>query len=124
MASDEKSRRLRPFWDEEPWPEPVSGAAVLDLARDLVQRHITMGEEEVDGTAAYKLKITRQDGGLSIIYLDQEHHLRFRSEDTRYKQGHELKSQTVMGDYKMIDGLLVSGEEVETGITLVAVEAV
>jgi putative DNA primase/helicase len=48
VAGDEKPRRVRPYWDEDPWPEAVSGTAVLDNARELVQRHITTGDEEVD----------------------------------------------------------------------------
>jgi outer membrane lipoprotein-sorting protein len=65
-----------------------------------------VGSEEVDGTPAYKLKVTRADGDIDYLYLDQEYYVEFKSELKREVQGNEMTITTVIGDYKEVDGLL------------------
>jgi len=65
-----------------------------------------VGQEEVDGTPAYKLKVTRADGDVDFLYLDEEYFVEFKTEATREVQGNEVTVSTVLGDYKEVDGLL------------------
>ena len=65
-----------------------------------------VGQEEVDGTPAYKLKVTRADGDVDYLYLDEEYFVEFKVESTREVQGSEVTVATVLGDYKEVDGLL------------------
>ncbi len=66
-----------------------------------------LGTEEVDGTPAYKLKVTRQSGDVDVLYLDQEYFIEFKTVSTRDVQGQEVEVATVYGDYKEIDGLVI-----------------
>jgi outer membrane lipoprotein-sorting protein len=65
-----------------------------------------LGEEEVDGTPAYKLQVTRADGNVDIVYLDAEYFIEFKSVSKRSMQGVETELSTVVGDYKEVDGLM------------------
>lgn len=66
-----------------------------------------LGTEEVDGTPAYKLKVTKANGDVDILYLDQEYYIEFKSVSKREMQGQELEVATVYGDYKEVDGLMI-----------------
>ena len=65
-----------------------------------------MGKEEIDGTPAFKLKVTKANGDVDTIYLDEEYFVEFKMESTRDVQGSEMTIATVLGDYKEVDGLL------------------
>ena len=64
------------------------------------------GESEIEGTPAYELDVTRPDGGTSKIYLDKEYFLEFKQEDKRTVRGQEIETETAIGDYKEVDGLM------------------
>jgi outer membrane lipoprotein-sorting protein len=89
-----------------------------------------MGKEEVDGTPAYKLKVTRENGDIDHLYLDEEYFVEFKSESLREVQGNEVTITTVIGDYKEVDGLLFphsmelsfGGGEAQQVITIQSVE--
>lgn len=66
-----------------------------------------VGEEEVDGTPAYKLKVTKANGDVDFLYIDTEYFVEFKTEATREMQGTEVEIETVVGDYKEVDGLLL-----------------
>ena len=65
-----------------------------------------VGEEEVDGTPAYKLKVTRANGDVDYLYLDKEYFVEFKIDAEREIQGATQTISTVLGDYKDVDGLL------------------
>jgi hypothetical protein len=65
-----------------------------------------LGTEEVDGTPAYKLRVTRANGDVDTIYLDQEYLVEFKSVSKREIQGNEVEAITEIGDYKEVDGLI------------------
>ena len=89
-----------------------------------------VGQEEVDGTPAYKLKVTRADGDVDYLYLDEEYFVEFKIEATREVQGNEVTISTVLGDYKEVDGLLFAhsmemafgGGEAQQVITIETIE--
>lgn len=63
------------------------------------------GEEDVDGTAAHKLKLTRNDGDVEYYYLDRDRFIPIAVKAKRSVQGMEMEYETVFGDYKDVDGL-------------------
>ena len=68
-----------------------------------------MGVEEVEGTEAYKLKITLDTGDITYSYLDTESFLEFQQEGkTRAQTGQEISTTTTLGDYKEIGSLLLA----------------
>lgn len=64
-----------------------------------------VGKEDVQGTPAYKLKVTTKDGKESNLFLDAETYLLIRSEATRNMNGQDIEMETTFGDYKLVDGL-------------------
>ncbi len=65
-----------------------------------------MGKEPVEGADAYKLKVTLKNGDVQYIYLDADQYLEVRQEGKRIVRGSEMDTETVMSDYKAIDGLM------------------
>ncbi len=65
-----------------------------------------LGTEEVDGTEAYKLQVTKASGDVVTLYLDAEYYVEFKSVEKRDVQGNEMEIATVIGDYKEVDGLM------------------
>ncbi len=64
------------------------------------------GETEIEGTPAYQLDVTRPDGGTMHIYLDKEYFLEFKQNDKRTIRGQEVETETAIGDYKEVGGLM------------------
>src|ERR1700720_3218971 len=48
------------------------------------------GKEDVDGSPAYKLKVTKKSGSIENVYLDAKTFLPVKSAGTRKQQDHEL----------------------------------
>jgi len=67
-----------------------------------------MGEEDVEGTPAYKLKLSKENGDVSYIYLDKDYMLEIRQEDDRTIRGQKMEMETTVGDYKEVDGLMLA----------------
>lgn len=66
-----------------------------------------LGKEDVEGTEAYKLKVTLKNGQVIYTYLDSEYFLEIKQTAKRVRQGNELAVSSVFGDYKEVDGLLL-----------------
>jgi len=77
-----------------------------------------VGKEEVEGTEAYKLKVTRKNGDVVDVYLDTEYYLPFQMRAKVNMQGNEVNVTTKLGDYQEIGGILVphSYEQVFEGV--------
>lgn len=71
-----------------------------------------VSKETVDGTEAYKIKLTRASGNVRHYYLDSEHFLPFKVEGKTMFQGQELDNTTTLGDYKEV-GPLVFAHSIE-----------
>jgi len=65
-----------------------------------------MGKEAVEGTDAWKLKVTKQNGDLTYIWLDAESLLQIRSEGKRKRGDQEIEFESSVGDYKEVGGLV------------------
>jgi len=64
-----------------------------------------LGKVDVEGSPAYKLKIVTKQGTESIDYIDAESYFVIKTEAKRVVQGQEMEGETVVGDYKLIDGV-------------------
>jgi hypothetical protein len=93
-----------------------------DFAGDLVDYQAKgykleyLGTEDVDGTEALKLRVTRPNGDLSYVYLDPDYFLEIRTVDRRIQHGVPRETVTDFGDYEKVDGVYfafsqVSGEK-------------
>lgn len=65
-----------------------------------------LGKADVQGTPAYKLHVTTKDGNESNVYLDADSYLEIKSDSKRKIQGQEVESETTLGDYKEVGGLM------------------
>ncbi len=66
-----------------------------------------MGKDKVEGTDAYKLKVTLKSGDVRYIYLDAEYFLEIKSEGRRTVRGTEQEFESSLGDYKEVEGLVL-----------------
>jgi outer membrane lipoprotein-sorting protein len=66
-----------------------------------------LGKESVEGTDAYKLKLTLPTGTEMVVYLDSEEFLEIKNESKRTVRGAERESETILGDYKEVEGLTI-----------------
>jgi outer membrane lipoprotein-sorting protein len=66
-----------------------------------------LGKEKVEGADAYKLKVTLKNGVVRTMYVDAEHFLEIKEESRRTIRGSEMEMDTIVGDYKEVDGLML-----------------
>ena len=66
-----------------------------------------VGREDVDGTNAYKIKVTRKNGDINFVYLDPDHFLEIRILTQRVQQGALVETETDLGDYEKVNGVFV-----------------
>ena len=66
-----------------------------------------LGTEDVDGTAAHKLKVTRKNGDVSYVYLDPEHFLEIRILTQRIEHGSQVETELDLSDYEKINGVFM-----------------
>jgi outer membrane lipoprotein-sorting protein len=65
-----------------------------------------LGKEKVEGSDAYKLKVTKKDGGIEYYFLDAESYLPVRVEGKRTIRGTDIEGEGTIGDYKEVGGFL------------------
>jgi hypothetical protein len=66
-----------------------------------------LGTEDVDGTQAHKIKLTRPSGDVEYVYLDPDHYLEIRLLSQRTEHGVTVETETDLGDYEKIQGVFV-----------------
>ncbi len=66
-----------------------------------------LGKEKVEGTDAYKLKVTMKSGDVRTVYIDTDSNLEIKIESKTTKRGAEVEGDTILGDYKEVEGLIV-----------------
>ena len=65
-----------------------------------------VGKEDVEGTPAYKLKVTKKNGDVVNVYIDAESYMDIKESGKVKVRGQEIESQTTYGDFKPVDGLI------------------
>jgi hypothetical protein len=66
-----------------------------------------LGTEDVEGTAAHKLKVVRKNGDVSFVYLDPDHFLEIRIATQRMQHGAQVEDEVDLGDYEKIDTVFI-----------------
>jgi hypothetical protein len=108
-------------WKIEPWqgkkdPESLSEEEMRDITEEsdfdgpLINYQQKgnkvefQGMEQVEGTDAFKLKITLANGDVRYYYLDTDYYVPIRIETKRMIRGTEQEFETSLGDYKEVAG--------------------
>ncbi|HMD99938.1 MAG TPA: hypothetical protein VKM93_21745 [Terriglobia bacterium] len=89
-----------------------------------------LGKDKIEGTDAYKLKVTLKNGDVETVYLDADSYLEIKDEGQRTVRGNVVETETALGDYKEVDGLTfpfsiesgIKGTEQKQKITIDKVE--
>jgi len=64
-----------------------------------------LGTEDIDGTEAHKLRVTRPNGDLAYVYLDPDYFLEIRIVNRRIEHGVPNETITDYGDYEKVNGV-------------------
>jgi hypothetical protein len=100
-------------------PEPMSAEDIKDMEEQAdmdgplvdtkAKGHSVelMGKEKVEGSDAYKLKVTLKTGDLRYIYIDADSYLELKAEAKRTVRGSEVETESVNSDYKEVGGLIL-----------------
>src|ERR1700741_2575858 len=64
-----------------------------------------LGTEDVDGTDAYKLRVTRPNGDITYVFLDPDYFLEIRTISRRIQHGVPRETVTDYGDYEQVNGV-------------------
>jgi len=89
-----------------------------------------LGKEKLEGTDAYKLNVTLKNGDVVTVYLDADSYLEIKEETKRMVRGTEREIESVMGDYKEVNGMMfafaiengVKGGQEKEKLTLTKIE--
>ena len=66
-----------------------------------------LGTEDIDGTEAHKLRVTRPNGDVAYVYLDPDYFLEIRTVNRRIEHGIPNERVTDYGDYEKVSGVYV-----------------
>jgi len=64
------------------------------------------GKEDVEGTPAHKLKVTKKNGDVVNVYIDAESYMEIKDAGKVKVRGQEIEGQTLFGDFKKVDGVV------------------
>ncbi|GAB2539737.1 hypothetical protein [Rhodanobacter koreensis] len=64
-----------------------------------------LGTEDIDGTEAHKLKVTRSNGDIEYVYLDPDHFLEIRTTTDQIVRGTHVETVADYGDYEQVNGV-------------------
>ena len=70
-----------------------------------------LGTEDIDGTDAHKLRVTRKNGDSVVIYLDPDQFLEIREVSHDMIRGQEQVQTTDMGEYEQVNGVYFAFEQ-------------
>jgi outer membrane lipoprotein-sorting protein len=65
-----------------------------------------LGKADIEGTPAYKLKLTTKDAMESTLYIDAETFLTVKVEAKRKIQGQEVEGESTIGNYQEFGGVM------------------
>ena len=108
-------------WRIEPWggkkdPEPLGEEEMKAIVEDsdfdgpLINyqqkgnKVEIVGMEPVEGTDAFKLKLTLANGDVRFYYMDTDYYVPIKIDTKRMVRGAEREYETVLGDYKEVRG--------------------
>lgn len=71
-----------------------------------------IGRQDIDGTDAYELRVTRANGDLTTVYLDPDYFLEIRAVNRRIEHGVPVETVIDYGDYEAVDGVFLPFSQV------------
>ncbi|MBC7933712.1 MAG: hypothetical protein H7Z38_24385 [Rubrivivax sp.] len=74
-----------------------------------------VGMDEVEGTDTHKLKVTMGNGDVRHYYMDTDYFVPIKIETKRMIRGAEREFETILGDYKEVNGWYLPFS-IETGV--------
>ena len=74
-----------------------------------------VGAEPVEGTDAFKLKVTLKNGDVRYFFMDTDYYVPIKVEYKMMVRGAELEFETSLGDYKEIAGVYLP-HSIESGV--------
>jgi outer membrane lipoprotein-sorting protein len=109
--------KINPFQGRKD-PEKMSADDAKDLSEDAADfagalvdykakgyKLDYLGTEDVDGTDAYKLRVTRANGDVTYVFLDPNYFLEIRTISRRIQHGVPKETVTDYGDYEQVNGV-------------------
>jgi outer membrane lipoprotein-sorting protein len=66
-----------------------------------------LGTEDIDGTPAHKLRLTRQNGDIEYVWLDPEFFLEIRLLSQRTERGVKVETEIDLSDYEKVSGVML-----------------
>ena len=96
---EEEAKRFRHEGRE--FPSPFLNYGEKDYRFELV------GEEDLEGTPVYRLRMTRPDGTKVDFFIDEETALILKQRVETTYQGQNVIAETVFGDYQAVEGLVM-----------------
>lgn len=66
-----------------------------------------MGEEDVEGTKALKIKLTKKSGNITYYFIDADSYVLLKSVSKSKRNGAEIESEAIFSNYQMFDGMAV-----------------
>jgi hypothetical protein len=109
--------KVNPFQGRKD-PEKMSGDDAKELSEDAADfagalvdwkakgyKLDYLGTEDVDGTDAYKLRVTRPNGDITYVFLDPDYFLEIRTINRRIQHGVPRETVTDYGDYEQVNGV-------------------
>jgi hypothetical protein len=97
-ASDQEARRTRETAD---FDGPLVNASGKGITLEL------LGKEDIQGSAAYRVKAIRQSGDVDYHWVDAKSFLEVKSSSRRTVMGREMEIETFPSDYKPVRGVLI-----------------
>jgi outer membrane lipoprotein-sorting protein len=64
-----------------------------------------LGTEDIEGTEAHKLRVTRPNGDVAYVYLDPDYFLEIRTVNRRIEHGVPNETVTDYSDYEKVNGV-------------------
>jgi hypothetical protein len=68
-----------------------------------------LGQEDLEGSDVYKIKLTDENGDETIYYIDAENFVILKTENTITMRGEPIKTESTLSDYKPVaDGIIMA----------------
>ena len=66
-----------------------------------------LGKDKVEGSDAYKLKVTRKNGNIQTMYIDADTGLEVKTLTKTKMHGNEMEVETTYSDFRNVEGLVL-----------------
>ena len=68
-----------------------------------------LDKEDMEGSSAYKIKLTKANGDIETDFIDAENFILLKTVSKVKMQGNETESESLFTNYKDINGVLMAG---------------